>query len=111
MPYTSVSDCAEDNEGVSETPAVARSAFLQARQTAEKCLISSSVYTLEPVSEGVEIVKGDLEDIESIEEAFRIAYGVFGLTNCACLNFPFWYIMRYRCPSAKIPQQAMEIRS
>ena len=34
-------------------------------------------------TKGVEVVKADLEDAESLKTAFTGAYGVFGLTNCA----------------------------
>ena len=31
---------------------------------------------------GVDVVKADLEDVESLKKAFQGAYGVFGVTNC-----------------------------
>lgn len=32
---------------------------------------------------GVEVVKADFNDVKSLEEAFKGAHGVFGVTNCA----------------------------
>ena len=39
----------------------------------------------ELISKGVEVVKADLDDVQSLTEAFKDAYGVFGLTNCMSL--------------------------
>ena len=32
---------------------------------------------------GVEVVRADINDIESLKNAFRGVHGVFGVTNCA----------------------------
>ena len=36
---------------------------------------------------GVEVVKADLNDVESLKKAFEGVHGVFGLTNCKDLRY------------------------
>ena len=37
-------------------------------------------------AKGAEVVKADLRDRSSLEEAFKGAYGVFGVTSCSFLS-------------------------
>ena len=38
---------------------------------------------IELLAQGVEVVKADLDDVESVKKAVKGSYGVFGVTNCA----------------------------
>lgn len=43
---------------------------------------TNSSFSLDLALKDVEVERGDVEDVESLKEAFKAAYGAFGLTNC-----------------------------
>lgn len=52
---------------------------------------SDSVGT-ELAAKGAQVVKADIREIASLEQAFKGVYGVFGVTNCS-LPFPLCLTM------------------
>lgn len=45
---------------------------------------------LDLAARGAEVVTADHEDLASLKKAFAGAYGVFGVTNCACHSLHNW---------------------